>query len=165
MKEVSKKLNMESSPDVHHAVEHLTETLTSAMNSHVPQTRKRAPGQPKWWNEDLHKMRCEVQKLRRRTWKAKADHSYARWRNMYKTASRKYASAVRIAKSRSWKGFIESHTAFYAWGMPYKILSGKMKTKSVLSTLQVNPHEFTTGTLLYFLSRSLRLLSATQLSE
>ena len=117
--EVSKKLDMESSLDVHQAVEHFTETLTSAMNSHVPQTRKRAPGQPKWWNEDLHKMRCEVQRLRRRTWKAKADHSYARWRNMYRTASRKYASAVRIAKAKSWKGFIEFHTALNAWGMPY----------------------------------------------
>jgi len=94
--EVSKKLDMESSPDVNQAVEHFTETITSAMNSTVPETRKRAPGQPKWWNENLQKIRCEVQKLRRRTWKAKADHSYARWRNTYKTASRKYASAVDI---------------------------------------------------------------------
>ena len=116
------------------------------MKAHVPQTRKRAPGQPKWWNEDLHEMRCEVQKLRRRTWKSKADHSYAGWRNMYQNASRKDASAVRKAKSRSWKGFTESHTALNAWGMSHKILSGKMKTKSVLSTLQTNPHEFTAGT-------------------
>jgi len=91
-------------------------------------------------------MRCEVQKLRRRTWKAKADHSYVRWRNKYNIASKKYASAVRKAKSHSWKGFIESHTALNAWGLPYKILSGKMKSRSVLSTLQSYPHEFTAGT-------------------
>ena len=65
---------------------------------------------------------------------------------MYKTASRKYASAVRIAKAKSWKGFKESHTALNARGMPYKILSGKTKTKSVLSTLEVTPYEFTAGT-------------------
>jgi len=48
--EVSKKLDIESSPNVDISVQHFTEILTSAMNSHIPQTRKRAPGQPKWWN-------------------------------------------------------------------------------------------------------------------
>jgi len=119
---------------------------TSAMNSHVPQTRKRARGQPKWWNEDFHEMRREVQKLRRRTWKARADTPTRDEGLCTKNASERYASAERKAKARSWKGFIESYTALNASGMPYKILSGKIKTKSALSTLQTNPHDFTAGT-------------------
>jgi len=82
--------------------------LRGAMDKHIPRTKKRPPGQPAWWQDDLDKQRKEVRTLRRRYVRAKANASRRRWLIRYQAAKGKYAAMIVRCKSESWKGFLET---------------------------------------------------------
>ena len=82
--------------------------LRGAMDKHIPRTKKRTPGQPAWWHEDLDKQRGEVRTLRRRYVRAKVSASRRRWLTKYQAAKGKYAAMIVRSKSESWKGFLET---------------------------------------------------------
>jgi len=78
------------------------------MDKHIPCIKKRSPGQPAWWHEDLDKQRNEVRTFRRRYVRAKASASRRRWLTRYQAAKGKYAAMIARSKPESWKGFLET---------------------------------------------------------
>lgn len=56
----------------------------------------------------------------------------------YRQARNRYFSEVKRCKRESWIKFITEEGKKYPWGLPYKVVLGKMKKESLICTMKFN---------------------------
>ncbi|KAG8226159.1 hypothetical protein J437_LFUL007396 [Ladona fulva] len=89
-----------------------------------------------WWNKELNKMKREIIKNRKALYKNNLIGNRQELEKNYRELRNKYKSAIRDSKTNSWKTFIENEAKKGPWSMPYKIVTEKIHTKIVLSSIK-----------------------------
>jgi hypothetical protein len=91
----------------------------------------------KWWTRELTIHRNKLNAIRRRYQRTKHDNNLRKARkHQYLLEKRKYEATLRKTKIQSWKQYCNVTTSSNPWNAVYKLASGKIKSRSLLSTLK-----------------------------
>jgi len=144
---VANALSQMDTPDVGISVDskatQLADCIRSAALATVPLARERVAKTP-WWSPNLQRLRTRSRRLRRayqKTWVARSRDLV---RENYQAARREYKDALQKAKGESWKAFVRRNLDLDPWGIPYKIVAGKLRPSTILAGLRT-PDGFTEG--------------------
>jgi len=111
------------------AITLMTEVLQDICRKTIGTRKYRAKTVP-WWNDNLTKLRREVQKARAQLSRARrlnliTDLEQAK--NRHKKYRAQYVKLIRQSKLLSWKGFVTEKENTDPWGLLYKILRNKTR--------------------------------------
>lgn len=132
---------LESIADIDRAVERLTSCLGAAARENLPVLRVVEKPIP-WWRPQLDCLRREMNRKRKRFQRTRDEPLRGDRRQLYLAARRAYFSAVKGAKLASWREFL-AQSEEDPWGLPYKLMRGKLKREAVWSSLQSEPGIYT----------------------
>ena len=90
-----------------------------------------------WWTSELTILRKRALALRRRYQRTRNDDNLRQGRKLrYQEEKRHYQAKLQEEKLKSWKDFCSCKAESNPWSAVYKLASGKMQSKTTLSTLQ-----------------------------
>jgi hypothetical protein len=125
-------------------VKNLTDSIHEACNRSMPLKKNFSHSIP-WWNKTLDEKRKNVNKLRKIYQKCKILSERLVKKYQYYSEKKDYQNLITKSKIESWEKFC---TQEQTWGMPYKLISKKLKIKTPISflrkennTLTKNPSE------------------------
>jgi hypothetical protein len=97
-----------------------------------------------WWTSELMMLRKRALSLRRRYQRTRNDDNLRHERKLrYQEGKRHYQAKLQEEKLKSWKEFC-SHTAgTNPWNAMYKLASGKLQSKTALTTLKTQNGTYT----------------------
>ncbi|KAG5869291.1 hypothetical protein JTB14_028630 [Gonioctena quinquepunctata] len=95
-------------------------------------------------NEDVHEYAKRIAKEIKRvmdlaipqTYSAKYARNDAWSVELTRLRGQNYIAQIAETKARSWERFVQTHLATDAWGMPYKIVTKKIRCSTMLSSLE-----------------------------
>ena len=97
-----------------------------------------------WWTSELTILRKRVLSLRRRYQRARNDDNLRQERKLqYQEGKRHYQAKLQEEKLKSWKEFCSHITDSNPWNAVYKLASGKLQSKTTLSTLKTQNGTYT----------------------
>lgn len=91
-----------------------------------------------WWNEELSKMRKDLNRARRNITRNKKLHLLDCLESAklnYKRIRNKYVAGIRRAKQKSWQNFVTKETNKDPWSIPYKIVRDKIKKNEIVTSV------------------------------
>ena len=120
----------------------LENTTTNAIISSTPPNINEAKKTP-FWTRKLIKLKRQL-KASRKSYKAAGDHRLRQTRlEKYRQIKQQYEKEVYNSKKKTWSKFVEENLSTDVWGMPYKIVMNKIKTKGVFNTLKREDGSYT----------------------
>lgn len=125
--------------DIAKKIEKVTQ---KAIVSVAPKTNKTNNRKP-FWTQKLDKLKRRL-KASRKSYKAARDHELKIQRlNKYRQIKQEFEIELFENKKKTWGKFVDENLCKDIWGMPYKIVMQKIKTKGVMNTLKKDDGTFT----------------------
>ena len=131
--------------DVDRKAREVVSALRAAVRHSVPMVRSTAHDKPKGWSPLLLNLRAEVRKARRRYQRTRDKELRQRALADYRTVKERFKFELREQRLKSWESFVEANLVVDAWGLPYKLVTEKVKSPQMLSTLVREDGSMTTG--------------------
>ena len=104
-----------------------------------------AHDKPKGWSPLLLNLRAEVRKARRRYQRTRVEELRSRALREYRELKNKFKSELREQRMKSWESFVAANLVVDAWGTPYKLVTEKIRSPQMLSTIVREDGSMTTG--------------------
>lgn len=109
----------------------------------IPKIKTNIHSFNKAWNESLTRLRCQVRRARRNYQRCGIYNEQQILLTEYRNLKNTYRMKITEVKEKSWQKFVESNLQTDMWGIPYKIVSQKIKSPTLLSTLKKNDETMT----------------------
>jgi hypothetical protein len=99
-----------------------------------------------WWTGELTLLRKRALALRRRYQRTRNDDNMRHERKLrYQEEKRLYQAKLQEEELKSWKEFCSHTTGSNSWNAVYKLVSGKLQSKTTLSTLKTQNGTYTSA--------------------
>jgi hypothetical protein len=126
--------------DLEQPVDNFSEALQTSCWRSVPTTTTRKENNFKksvpWWTDSLNIMQKRVNTCRRLYQRTRNDKELREGRKQkYIEEKRKYQAGIKHEKLNSWKEFCNVTASTNPWSQAYKLASGKIRPKSMMTTL------------------------------
>lgn len=128
--------------DVQQATKWLTEIITTACDFAMP--RAKNPKRPGvyWWSSEIQNLRKDTQKARRMWQKVKAKGKnleiILEKEEAFRSIKKELGNTIKRAKRRAWEELINTIDRD-PWGLPYRIVLGKLRRSSPSLTEILDP--------------------------
>ncbi|KAG5885678.1 hypothetical protein JTB14_001960 [Gonioctena quinquepunctata] len=126
----------EGNEDVHEYAKRISKEIKRVMDLAIPQTYSAKYARNDAWSDELTRLRGQVRNARRRYQRSGIHEERRRLLRVYRTIKQNYIEQIAETKARSWGRFVQTHLATDAWGMPYKIVTKKIRCPTMLSSLE-----------------------------
>lgn len=123
----------------------LEEAIWRAIENSTPKKKQTNDKRKPFWTESLNRLKRKM-KASRKSYRAAGDHALRSARlQTYRRIKQQFETELKETKKKTWSKFIEENLQQDLWGMPYKIIMSKIKTKSAMNTLKDDSGQFTTN--------------------
>lgn len=121
--------------NVHEEAKHLTAAIRAAMDIAIPKVASAKSVTNTAWKESLTRLRSRVRLARKRYQRCGIYLERQRLLQEYRDIKSEYKREIVQTKAKSWEMFVSRNLELDMWGVPYKIVSNKIKSPIMLSTL------------------------------
>jgi len=112
-------------------IEKVTREAITKTAPKINNTKKRKP----FWTQNLENLKRKL-KASRKSYRAAGDHELRTTRlNKYRQI-KQFEKEIFENKKKTWCKFVDENLSKDIWGMPYKIVMQKIRTKGVMNTLK-----------------------------
>ena len=127
-------------------VQHLVDNIKSAIKESSPQTKAKIKTiTTNYWNDRLEKFRRTSRSLRK-SYQRAIDYNTKQYRlQLYREAKRNFEKELLKARTESWEKYVNDQVKLDPWGTPYKIVSEKIRSPTIMSTLRTTDGSHTRG--------------------
>lgn len=124
--------------DVVRLARDIRDVLKRASDAAIPRKGRRKIG-TKWWKPELTKLKRRVYRSRRKAQKEKKlkRGSYEEYHLQYYNVKRSYDIRLNITRNTSWREYV-TKASTDPWGFAYKLACQRLRTHTVLSSIQCN---------------------------
>jgi hypothetical protein len=88
-----------------------------------------------WWTAELTRAKKNTHRARRRYQGTKDPAAREEEKLRYRKIRKEFTRMIAKAKEKSWRDFVTKEGNREPWGIPYKIISGKIRGEQTVSTL------------------------------
>lgn len=141
--EINMEIRIGEDINVHQSAKEITRAITTAMHASIPQIKKNTKVRNKQWTEELTRMRQGVRRQRKRYQNAIVYQERLQHLQRYRELKAEYVQKIHDSKMDSWEKFVKDNLETDAWGIPYKLVTEKIKSPTVFSTLKTGEDEET----------------------
>lgn len=122
----------------------LTQTLKKAQEEAIP--KHNGAFKPRTlWTQELTILRRDSRKKRRLYQRAVTAQEKERRLIAYREAKAKYKDRLFATRKQHWDNYVKTQLSDNIWGMPYKLLTEKIKSPTILATLKQDNGNMTKG--------------------
>ncbi|CAL7932836.1 unnamed protein product, partial [Xylocopa violacea] len=115
----------------------ITKMIQSACNTAIPKKKQFTKSVP-WWNATLTKLKAQTRKARRTFQQTTLEPRRSQEKKNYTSIRNKYITAIRTAKTDSWKNFVNIEGNANPWSYVYKLNTNKIPVETVPENIKYN---------------------------
>lgn len=133
------------SDDINHRASEITKSISEAMTLSIPLLKNHKPVSNRPWTEELTRLRTRARKARKRYQQSAIEGERQNLLLAYRNIKDQYKQKIYEVKTKSWEEFVERCLVVDPWGMPYKIVSQKIRSPALFSSLEKSDGTMTKG--------------------
>ncbi|CAL7932973.1 unnamed protein product [Xylocopa violacea] len=120
-----------------HAIEVYLTRVDYACITAIPKKKQFTKAVP-WWNDALTKLKAQTRKARRTFQQTTLEPRRSKEKKNYTSIRNKYITAIRTAKTDSWKNFVNIKGNANPWSYVYKLNTNKIPVETVPENIKYN---------------------------
>ena len=113
----------------------ITSAIQATMRRSIPRVKVTAGYAYKPWTAALQKLRGRVRRARRLYQRSRVEAARQIKLQRYLALKTQFRQELERVRQESWQEFVEKNLSLNAWGVPYKLATGKFGKPQLLSTL------------------------------
>lgn len=129
--------------NIHESAKQLTMMIRKAMQKAIPKMKENRNVSNKQWSEELTTLRKKVRSQRKRYQRAIIQEEKQQHLIRYRELKAEYTEKIIKTRTDSWDKFVRENMETDMWGTPYKLVSQKIRSPTVYSTLKMDGEEET----------------------
>lgn len=135
--EIDMSMPINEDKNIHDSAKEITREIKRVMYLSIPEIQKHPGVKNKQWTEEISSLRKRVRVQRKRYQRSIIEQERRYHLQAYRELKATYTQKIYENKMTSWDKFVKENLETDAWGIPYKLVSQKIRCPTVFSTMRI----------------------------